>query len=58
MEVREYNNKYAQEGFEDSYEASTDDSNCKQVSCTTSEDNAGSSDEYSFCYNNKRRRTK
>ena len=52
---REYNNIFAKEDFEDNYEESTDDSSCEQVSCTTSEDNTGSSDESSFCYNNKKK---
>ena len=52
---REYNNIFAKEYFEDNYEASIDDSSCEQVSCTTLEDNAGSSDESSFCYNDKRK---
>ena len=52
---RECNNIFVKEDFEDHFEASTDDSECEQVSCTTSEDNAGSSDESSFCYNNKRK---
>ena len=50
---REYNNIFVKEYFEDNYEASTDDSSCEQVSCTTLEDNTRSSDESSFCYNNK-----
>ena len=42
---REYNNIFVKEYFEDNYEASTDDSSCEQVSCTTLEDNTRSSDE-------------
>ena len=41
---REYNNIFVKEDFEDHFETSTDDSECEQVPCTTSEDNAGSSD--------------
>ena len=52
---RECNNIFVKEDFEDHFEASTDDSECEQVSCTTSEDNAGSSDESSFGNNNKRK---
>ena len=52
---REYSNIFVKEDFEDYFEESTDDSECEQVSCTTSEDNAGISDDSSFGNNNKRK---
>ena len=52
---REYNNIFVKENFEDHFEESTDDSEFEQVSCTTSDDNAFSSDESSFGNNNKRK---